>query len=99
VPTPVTDAIITLSEELLQKDCRAIGRTVESIGIDPRWSKETLKRYLRDGTIGTAAKKAAKPKVAKAAKPKKAPAKKAAKSKNAKPAPKRAPAKGKGRKA
>jgi hypothetical protein len=87
VPTPVTDAIITLSEELLQKDCRAIGRTVESIGIDPRWSKETLKRYLRDGTIGTAAKKAAKPKTAgtkKApAKTKKAPAKKAAKSKNA----------------
>jgi opine dehydrogenase len=59
VPTPVTDAIITLSEELLQKDFRAMGRTVESIGIDPRWSKETLKRYLRDGTIG-AAKKVAK---------------------------------------
>ena len=54
VPTPVTDAIITLSEELLQKDCRAIGRTVESMGIDPRWSKETVKRYLRDGTIGAA---------------------------------------------
>jgi opine dehydrogenase len=97
VPTPVTDAIITLSEELLQKDCRAIGRTVESIGIDPRWSKETLKRYLRDGTIGAAAKPpkgaAAKPPkgaAAKAkpkrapAKTKKAPAKKAAKSKNTK---------------
>ncbi len=59
VPTPVTDAIITLAEELLQKDFRAMGRTVESIGIDPRWSKETLKRYLREGTIGTAKKKAA----------------------------------------
>ena len=96
---PFSDAIITLCEELLQKDCWAIGRTVEAMGIDPRWSIETLKRYLRDGTIG-----AAKPKAAK----KKAPAKKAAKSKNAKPAPKRAsgrpaargvPAKGKGKKA
>jgi hypothetical protein len=60
VPTPVTDAIITIAEELLQKDFRAMGRTVESIGIDPRWSKETLKRYLREGTIGTAKKKAAR---------------------------------------
>jgi opine dehydrogenase len=68
VPTPVTDAIITLAEELLQKDFRAMGRTVESIGIDPRWSKETLKRYLRDGTVGAAKPKAraAKPKASKA---------------------------------
>ena len=87
VPTPVTDAIITLSEELLRKDFRAMGRTVESIGIDPRWSKETLKRYLRDGTIGAAKKTAG------------AAARGAAKPGNAKPAPKRAPAKGKGRKA
>ena len=81
VPTPVTDAIITLSEELLQKDCRAIGRTVESIGIDPRWSKETLKRYLRDGVVPAAAgkaKKAAK-KTAKTAAAKPRAAKKAAK--------------------
>jgi opine dehydrogenase len=81
VPTPITDAIITLAEELLQKDFRAMGRTVESIGIDPRWSKETLKRYLREGTIGTAKRPArakpagkavkaarAKPKTAKRAK-------------------------------
>jgi opine dehydrogenase len=51
VPTPVTDAIITMSEVLLQTDFRAMGRTVQSIGINPRWSKETLKRYLREGTV------------------------------------------------
>jgi hypothetical protein len=28
-----------------------MGRTVQSLGIDPRWSKETLKRYLREGTV------------------------------------------------
>jgi opine dehydrogenase len=81
VPTPVSDAIITLAGELLQKDCWAIGRTVESIGIDPRWSKDTLKRYLSDGVVpaGTAkAKKAvkAKPRAART-KPKAAKAKSA----------------------
>jgi opine dehydrogenase len=73
VPTPVTDAIITLSEELLQKDCWAIGRTVESMGIDPRWSIETLKRYLRDGVV-PAKKAAAKPKAKSASKTAKKPA-------------------------
>ncbi|OHD70557.1 MAG: hypothetical protein A2177_05680 [Spirochaetes bacterium RBG_13_68_11] len=92
VPTPVTDAIITLAEELLQKDFRAMGRTVESIGIDPTWSKETLKRYLREGTIGAAKRKAAAGK--------KAPAKKATakKAKAAARRPKTVNAKGMGRK-
>jgi opine dehydrogenase len=86
VPTPFSDAIITLAEDLLQKDCWAIGRTVESIGIDPRWSIETLKRYLRDGVVPVAAgkprvakAKAAKPKAAKASRAPMAPAKKAVK--------------------
>jgi len=57
VPTPVTDAIITISEVLLQTDFRAMGRTVQSLGIDPRWSKETLKRYLREGTVAKAKKR------------------------------------------
>ena len=60
VPTPVTDAIISISEVLLQTDFRAMGRTVQSLGIDPRWSKETLKRYLREGTVAKAAKVKAK---------------------------------------
>jgi opine dehydrogenase len=89
VPTPVTDAIITLSEELLQKDCWAIGRTVEAMGIDPRWSKETVKRYLRDGTIGAA--KAKQPAARPA--PKRAPAKKAASAKAKKAPVKKAPKK------
>jgi hypothetical protein len=49
VPTPVTDAIITLAEVLLKKDFRAAGRTVESMGINPSWSPKRLARYLRDG--------------------------------------------------
>ena len=98
VPTPVTDAIITIAEELLQKDCRAIGRTVEALGIDPRWSVETLKRYLRDGVVPAAAgrakaKKAAKKAVKKAAKA----APKAAKSKAAKKAAASKSAKGRKR--
>ena len=61
VPTPVTDAIITMAEVLLQKDFRAMGRTVEALGIDPRWSKQTVKRYLRDGSVGSAKKVKGKP--------------------------------------
>jgi opine dehydrogenase len=51
VPTPVTDAIISLAEVLLQKDFRSIGRTVESLGINPSWSPKKLAKYLRDGTV------------------------------------------------
>ena len=100
VPTPITDAIISLSEELLQKDCWAIGRTVESIGIDPAWSTETLKRYLRDGVLPTAVKKAAKPKAVKpkaAKKPVRKAAKRPAKSKSVKPKSTKAKARGKKR--
>ncbi len=49
VPTPVTDAVITISEGLLNKDFRSIGRTVETMGIDPSWSVEQVKRYLAEG--------------------------------------------------
>ncbi len=100
VPTPVSDAIITLSEELLQKDCWKIGRTVESIGIDPRWSVETLKRYLRDGVVPAVRKPAAKAAAAK--RPAKKPAvkktvKKTAKKTAKKPAAKAKNAKGRKR--
>jgi opine dehydrogenase len=50
VPTPVTDAIITMSEVLLSKDFRAMGRTVQSMGINPSWSRRKLSKYLREGT-------------------------------------------------
>ena len=99
VPTPVTDAIITLSEELLQTDFRAMGRTVEAIGIDPRWSRETLKSYLRDGVVP--AKGSGKPKAKKAAAKPKAAKPKAAKPKSAKARPVKAKspkAKARGRK-
>ncbi len=51
VPTPVSDAIITMAEVLLNRDFRCIGRTVQAMGIDPSWPVETLKRYLRDGAV------------------------------------------------
>jgi opine dehydrogenase len=49
VPTPVTDAIITMAEVLLEKDFRGMGRTVQQMGIDPKWSAAKLKRYLHEG--------------------------------------------------
>jgi opine dehydrogenase len=49
VPTPASDAIITLSSILNREDYWKLGRTVDKMGIDPGWSKERLKTYLEEG--------------------------------------------------
>jgi opine dehydrogenase len=49
VPTPVSEAIITLASILNHEDYWKMGRTVERLGIDPAWSKERLLHYLEEG--------------------------------------------------
>lgn len=49
VPTPVSDAVTTISEGLLDRDFWEMGRTVEELGFDPSWSVEQLKQFLQEG--------------------------------------------------
>lgn len=49
VPTPASEAIITLASVLNQTDYWATGRTVDKMGIDPAWSKDQLRSYLELG--------------------------------------------------
>jgi opine dehydrogenase len=49
VPTPVSDAIITLGSILAEEDFWKTGRTVEKLGIDPSWSLKQLDKYLETG--------------------------------------------------
>ncbi len=49
VPTPIISAVITIAEGLLDRDFRTMGRTVEALGMDSKWSLEQIKSYLFEG--------------------------------------------------
>jgi opine dehydrogenase len=49
VPTPVSDAIVTIASGLLDQDLRSQGRSLEKLGFDPAWSVERLYVYLETG--------------------------------------------------
>ncbi len=49
VPTPVSDAIVTIASGLLGRDFRGEGRSLEKLGLDPTWSVERLYGYLETG--------------------------------------------------
>jgi opine dehydrogenase len=50
VPTPVSDAIVTIASVLNGEDYWQSGRTLESMGLDPAWDRATLRHYLEEGT-------------------------------------------------
>jgi opine dehydrogenase len=49
VPTPVSDAIVTMASAMLDRDFRAEGRSLEKLGLDPDWSVDQLLAYLETG--------------------------------------------------
>ncbi len=51
VPTPVSRACCVLASALNQEDYFSTGNSLEKMGIDPSWSVEQLKTFLRDGEL------------------------------------------------
>lgn len=51
VPTPVSDALIVMTSTLNGEDYWKLGRTVEKLGLDPKWNLQQLQSYLQDGTL------------------------------------------------
>jgi len=51
VPTPMCDAITTISEGLLGRDLHTEGRDIKALGLDPGWSVEQVKRFLHEGAV------------------------------------------------
>jgi opine dehydrogenase len=49
VPTPISEAFVTLASGLLDRDFRAEGRTLEKLGINTSWTVDRLHQYLDDG--------------------------------------------------
>ena len=51
VETPVSDAIVNLTGAMLKTDFWAVGRTVEKLGINPKWSLDELNKFLDEGHV------------------------------------------------
>ncbi|MEM3449005.1 MAG: NAD/NADP octopine/nopaline dehydrogenase family protein [Nitrososphaerota archaeon] len=51
VPTPVSDALVTLASTLNAENYWTTGRTVEKLGINPKWTREQLNVYLMEGVV------------------------------------------------
>ena len=51
VPTPMCDAITTISQALLDRDLQSEGRDIKELGLDPGWSVEQVKQFLYEGSV------------------------------------------------